>query len=78
MNNARFMVACSDSAFFNISSAALTILDSIGTGGELAESEDVGEGGGGSVGYLLIPFISLLFLRRNRFFRIKLCRQGTI
>ena len=72
MNNARFMVACSSSPFFNISSAALTILNSIGDGGESAESEDAeGGGGGGSIGYLLIPFISILFWRRNRFSLIK-------
>ena len=79
MNNARFMVACSNSPFFNISSAALTILNSIGDGGESAESESESEsegagagGGGGSVGYLLIPFISILLWRRKRLSLIKL------
>ena len=57
MNNARFMVACSDSAFFNISSAALTILDSIGTGGELAESEDVEEAEVARSVICLFPYI---------------------
>jgi hypothetical protein len=70
MNNARFMVACSNSPFFNISSAALTILNSIGDGGEPAESE------GGSIGYLVIPFISILLWRRNRLFRIKLDKKS--
>jgi hypothetical protein len=66
MNNARFIVACRDSQFFNVSAAALTILGGAGSGGETGSGVTTSSGGGGSLVYLIIPFLSLLLRSRKR------------
>lgn len=60
MENARFIIACSNSQFFNVSSAALTILNSIVTGGGSGN-----DGGGGSLGFLIFPLFTVILLRRK-------------
>ena len=64
LSNARFIVSCVTSEFFNVSSANLTILGSLGTGGDDGSSSS----GGGTFGYMAMLLLPL-FLRRG------LCRR---
>ncbi len=59
LSNARFIVSCKTSQFFNVSSANLAILASLGTGEDDSESS-----GGGSLGYMAILLLPLFIRRR--------------
>jgi hypothetical protein len=61
MTDARFIVSCSDSQFFNISAAPLTILAASGGGGTTSSS-----GGGGSLGYFSIIFFCIAIMRKKK------------
>ncbi len=68
LSSARFIVSCSTSRFFSVSSANLTILDTLGTGEDDTsslgtEDETSSSGGGGSFGYMALLLLPL-FMRR--------------
>lgn len=63
MNNARFIVSCNTSNFFNVSNGGITILDQVGGG-----SNTNSGGGGGSFGSSLIAwFVLLIGIKKYRF-----------
>jgi len=63
LNDARFIISCSDSNFFNVSSGRITILDQIGGG----SAETVGgSGGGGTFSLFILLWGSLLVCIRQR------------
>ena len=75
MNNARFIVSCSDNKFFNVSSGIITILDQVGGGSIGAaryiasntfSASDGSTGGGGSFGMLMFLWGSLLIYIREK------------
>ena len=62
MSNARIIVSCSNSNFFNISSGQITVLDQ--DGGSFAQA---GSNGGGPFNGLIILYGLLLFLLKKRY-----------
>ena len=75
MNNARFIVSCSDNNFFNVSSGIITILDqdfggSIGANrpidSNIFSAFDGSAGGGGSFGLFMLLWGSLLIYIREK------------